>query len=109
MRQFVGIDFGWELVPDETTVCKFPHLLEEQQLGEPLLGKVNLHLQAKEVRITTGTIVDATILHAPASTETQAQERGPEMHPDEEEQTCGTTEGRHTWGWIARPRSAPRQ
>jgi hypothetical protein len=37
MRQFVGIDFGWEPVP----------LLEEQQLGEPMLGKVNLHLQAK--------------------------------------------------------------
>ena len=31
MRQFVGIDLGCEPVPDETTVCKFRHLLEEQQ------------------------------------------------------------------------------
>src|SRR5437870_6134597 len=33
MRQFVGIDLGCEPVPDETTVCKFRHLLEEHQLG----------------------------------------------------------------------------
>src|SRR5258708_33460224 len=29
MRPFVGIDLGCEPVPDETTVCKFRHLLEE--------------------------------------------------------------------------------
>jgi hypothetical protein len=34
-------------------VCKFRHLLEEHQLGELLFGKVNLHLQAKGIRITT--------------------------------------------------------
>ena len=33
MRQFVGIDLGREPVPDETTVCKFRHLLEEHNLG----------------------------------------------------------------------------
>jgi transposase, IS5 family len=80
MRQFVGIDLGCEPVPDETTVCKFRHLLEEHQLGEQLLGQVNLHLQAKGVRITTGTIVDATILHAPTSTKNREQQRDPEMH-----------------------------
>jgi transposase, IS5 family len=80
MRQFVGIDLGCEPVPDETTVCKFRHLLEEHQLGEPILGQVNLHLQAKGVRITTGTIVDATILHAPTSTKNREQQRDPEMH-----------------------------
>jgi IS5 family transposase len=78
LRQFVGVDLGCEPVPDETTVCKFRHLLEEHQLGEQILGTVNLHLQAKGVRITTGTIVDATILHAPTSTKNQ--QRDPEMH-----------------------------
>ena len=29
MRQFVGIDLGCEPAPDETTVCKSWHLLEE--------------------------------------------------------------------------------
>jgi transposase, IS5 family len=45
-------------------VCKFRHLLEENHLGEEILGTVNLHLQAQGVRITTGTIVDATLIHA---------------------------------------------
>jgi transposase, IS5 family len=80
MRQFVGIDLGHEPVPDETTVCKFRHLLEEHQLGEKILGTINLHLQARGVRITTGTIVDATILHAPTSTKNRQQQRDPEMH-----------------------------
>jgi len=80
MREFVGIDLGQEPVPDETTACKFRHLLEEHQLGEKILGRVNLHLQARGVRITTGTIVDATILHAPTSTKNREQQRDPEMH-----------------------------
>ena len=80
MRGFVGIDLGREPVPDETTVCKFRHLLEEHQLGGQMLEAVNLHLQSRGVRITTGTIVDATILHAPASTKNREQQRDPAMH-----------------------------
>ena len=80
MREFVGIDLGREAVPDETTVCKFRHLLEEHQIGAAMLATVNEHLQEKGVRIATGTIVDATILHAPSSTKNQRQERDPEMH-----------------------------
>jgi IS5 family transposase len=80
MRKFVGIDLGQEPVPDETTVCKFRHLLEEHQLGGEMLETVNLHLEGKGIRITTGTIVDATILHAPSSTKNREQKRDPEMH-----------------------------
>ena len=80
LRQFAGIDLGAEPVPDETTVCKFRHLLEEHNLGEEILGTVNLHLQAKGVRITSGTIVDATLIHAPSSTKNREQSRDPEMH-----------------------------
>jgi transposase, IS5 family len=79
MRSFVGIDLGREPVPDETTVCKFRHLLEEHGLGGEMLETVNLHLQSKGVRITTGTIVDATIIHAPSSTKNREQKRDPEM------------------------------
>jgi IS5 family transposase len=71
---------GCEPVPDETTVCKFRHLLEEHRLGERMLGAVNLHLQAQGIRITTGTIVDATIIQAPSSTKNREQQRDPEMH-----------------------------
>ena len=38
MRGFVGIDLGREPVPDETTVCKFRHLLERHGLGERISG-----------------------------------------------------------------------
>src|SRR6478672_4008761 len=37
MRDFVGIDLGREPVPDETTVCRFRHLLEEHDLGRQLI------------------------------------------------------------------------
>jgi IS5 family transposase len=80
MRDFAGIDLGREPVPDETTVCKFRHLLEEHKLGGEMLERVNLYLESKGVRITKGTIVDATIIHAPSSTKNQKQERDPEMH-----------------------------
>jgi hypothetical protein len=33
MRRFAGIDLGREPVPDETTVCRFRHLLEAHDLG----------------------------------------------------------------------------
>ena len=80
MRDFVGIDLGRGPVPDETTLCKFRHRLEEHALGGEMLETVNLHLQSRGVRITTGTIVDATIIHAPSSTRNHEAKRDPEMH-----------------------------
>lgn len=80
LRRFAGVDLGRAAAPDETTICKFRYLLEEHDLGRAMLDAVNLHLEAGGIRITTGTIVDATIIHAPSSTKNQKQERDPEMH-----------------------------
>ena len=80
MRAFVGIDLGSERVPDETTVCKFRHLLERHQLGPRILKTVNRHLTQAGMRIGHGTIVDASIIHAPSSTKNKDQQRDPEMH-----------------------------
>ena len=80
MRRFVGIDLGCEPVPDETTVCKFRHLLEKQGLGAKIFARVNGYLASRGVKIGTGTIVDATLIEAPSSTRNQAGERDPEMH-----------------------------
>lgn len=80
MRAFVGIDLGREPVPDETTVCKFRHLLEAHELGTRLFECVAAHLQARGLRIGTGTIVDATIISAPSSTKNREKSRDPEMH-----------------------------
>lgn len=80
MRGFVGIDLGREPAPDETTVCKFRHLLERHGLGERIFTLVNGYLDKHGLKIGTGTIVDATILHAPSSTKNKSGERDPEMH-----------------------------
>jgi IS5 family transposase len=66
--------------PDETTICKFRHLLEEHDLCGAMLDAVNRHLDSRGIRIATGTIVDATIIHAPSSTKNAKSERGPQMH-----------------------------
>ena len=81
MRQFVGIDLGREPVPDETTVCKFRHLLEREQLGKALFAGVNAHLHRQGMKVSTGTIVDASIISAPTSTNNKQQQRDPEMGP----------------------------
>ena len=80
MRSFVGIDLGVEGAPDETTVCKFRHLLERNKLGKVLLTAVNDHLHRSGIKIAKGTIVDATIISAPSSTKNQDGKRDPEMH-----------------------------
>lgn len=80
LRAFVGIDLDRERVPDETTVCKFRHLLERHRLGERIFKAVNSHLSRAGLKIGNGTIVDATIIHAPSSTKNKDKTRDPEMH-----------------------------
>src|SRR6266446_1961739 len=80
LRRFVGVDLGIAPAPDETTICRFRHLLEKHDLGGLMLEAVNVHLESRGIRITTGTIVDATIIHAPSSTKNRSGERDPEMH-----------------------------
>ena len=80
MRGFVGVDLGREPVPDETTVCRFRHLLEENDLGRRLFDEVQQHLATKGLKVATGTIVDATIINAPSSTKNANKARDPEMH-----------------------------
>lgn len=80
LRRFAGVDLGRAPAPDETTILHFRHLLEKHSLGGAMLDAVNLHLEARGLRIATGTIVDATIIHAPSSTKNASGERDPEMH-----------------------------
>lgn len=76
----LGQALGREPVPDETTMCRFRHLLEGQDLGRQLFEEVQRHLAAKGLKVATGTIVDATIISAPSSTKNTAKTRDPEMH-----------------------------
>ena len=80
MRSFVGIDLGSEPAPDETTICKFRHLLERNGLGKVLLKATNQYLRENGMKIGNGTIVDATLINAPSSTKNKDGKRDPEMH-----------------------------
>ncbi len=79
MREFVGIDLGAEPAPDETTICKFRHILEANNLGERLFKLIREYLAENGLKVASGTIVDATIIAAPSSTKNNDKARDPEM------------------------------
>ena len=74
MRQFAGIELGDDRIPDETTILNFRHLLEKHQLTEKLFVEVNRHLTDHGITLCSGTLVDATIIDAPSSTENEAKD-----------------------------------
>src|ERR1700688_4381932 len=80
LRRFAGVDLGVAAAPDETTILRFRNLLEKHDLCGQMLDTVNHYLDSKGIRISTGTIVDATIIHAPSSTKNSSGERDLEMH-----------------------------
>jgi IS5 family transposase len=79
MRRFVGVELGDDAFPDETTILHFRHLLERHALPEQLFAAIQALLKEKGLLLTSGTIVDATIIHAPSSTKNEAKTRDPEM------------------------------
>ena len=80
MRKFTGIDFMTEAVPDETTLCKFRHLLETNGLNKLFFDAINRVMVQTGHMMKGGTIVDATIINAPSSTKNAEKKRDPEMH-----------------------------
>jgi transposase, IS5 family len=80
LRRFAGVDLGRAPAPDETTILQFRHLLERHDLCGAMLHAVNAYLESRGIRISRGTIVDATIIHAPSSTKNRKEARDPEMH-----------------------------
>ena len=57
LRDFAGVDLGREPVPDETTICKFRHLMERHNLGDELFHLINVYLQENGMKVNRGTIV----------------------------------------------------
>ena len=80
MRHFAQIDVTKDLIPDETTILRFRHLLEQHQLTEGIFKAVRGLLEKKGLMLKSGTIVDATIIAAPPSTKNAEGARDPEMH-----------------------------
>lgn len=80
MRRFAGVELGDDVIPDETTILRFRHLLEQHQLTAAIFAEIGSLLAEKRLLLKAGTIVDATIIAAPSSTKNAAQARDPEMH-----------------------------
>jgi len=77
--RFVGIDLAVDTVPDETTICKFRHLLEKHDLASAFLAEINAELERRGLLLKRGTVVDATLIAAPPSTKNRDRKRDPAM------------------------------
>ena len=77
LRGFARIDLADAGVPDATTLLPFHRLLETHDLGK---GLFNADLTARGLLLREGTLVDATLIAAPASTKNKEKKRDPEMH-----------------------------
>ncbi len=79
MRRFAGLELGDDAIPDETTILNFRHLLEKHNLTSQIFEEVKAYLDEKGLLLTGGSIVDATIIHAPSSTKNKDKKRDSEM------------------------------
>ena len=79
IRRFAGIDLVTDDMTDATTILAFRHFLEKHHLGEKIFQSIGEHLSRKGLLLREGTVVDATIIHAPTSTKNQKKERDPAM------------------------------
>jgi len=79
-REFSGLQSWIEPLPDESTILRFRHTLEEHKLADKMLATVNDILRGKGLMMRSGTVVDATLIAAPSSTKNSSGERDPEMH-----------------------------
>ncbi len=79
LRRFADIDIEVDVIPDETTILHFRHLLEKHELTRKLFEKTKQYLSEKGLLLREGTIVDATIISAPSSTKNHDKTRDKEM------------------------------
>src|ERR1700674_5170017 len=79
MRRFARVELGDEVVPDETSILRFRHLLEQHALTQAIFEEIQGLLEERRLLLRSGTIVDATIIAAPNSTKNASATRDPEM------------------------------
>ncbi|MGH8540218.1 MAG: IS5 family transposase [Stenotrophobium sp.] len=79
LRRFAGLDSGDSALPDESTILRFRHLLEQHDLAQSLFAEVTALLCERGLMLRQGTIVDATLIAAPPSTKNRDRKRDPDM------------------------------
>ena len=80
IRRFAGIDLAKDNIPDATTILAFRYVVEQHHLDEGIFKTVEQYLEEKGLLLLEGTVVDATIIHAPTSRKNEKREREPQMH-----------------------------
>jgi hypothetical protein len=83
MRRLAGIELLGHDIPDESTILRFRHLLEQHQLTERIFAEIRSLPEEKQLLLKSVTIVDATIIAAPPSTKNEQKTREPEIHRTE--------------------------
>jgi IS5 family transposase len=78
-RRFARLS-AMDSLPDETTILNFRRLLERHELAAKVFEAVKDHLHRQGLLLKEGTMMDATIIHAPSSTKNEDKARDPEMH-----------------------------
>jgi IS5 family transposase len=68
LRQFAGLDAFEDVMPDESTILPFRHLLEQHALATAIFADVAGVLSEKGLTMKRGTVVDATLIAAQSST-----------------------------------------
>ena len=55
-QKFLGFDCFGGVIPDESSICRFRHLLEKHGLSQKILTCVNAHLSTHGLVLNAGTI-----------------------------------------------------
>src|SRR5271154_736472 len=79
MRRFARVELGDDAVPDETTILRLRHRLEQHGLTCAIFEAIGSLREARGLLLRAGTIVDATIIAAPSSTKNASATRDPEI------------------------------
>ncbi len=80
MRRFSLLELGEDAIPDETTILNFRRLIEKRDLSVAMFNDINAYLVDRGIKVSKGSMIDASIVHAPASTKNKEKQRDPEMH-----------------------------
>lgn len=78
MREFAGIDIGVDVVPGESTILRFRHLLETHDLQRAIFERINALLREQGRMLQEGTVV-ATAANVHDVTQTHHLLHGNEM------------------------------
>ncbi len=77
IRGFAGTDLAKDNIPDATTILAFRQFVKQHHLAEEIFKAVEQYWEENDLLLREGTVVDATIIHAPTSTKNEEREREP--------------------------------